>query len=388
MRIGFLYNAQDHHLFHSLPVAAELSRLFPEHEARVLARSAHQAALARTLADAYPGHRLAFERLAVPHGLFAGPDPSKLLLLMLNAARLDRFDALVTPERTSLHLRRMGVTRPRFIHTFHGSSGHDRAADPRLAAFDLLLAPSVRRLRRIAEAGRLHRGRVAVVGYVKLDLIDRLPRREAALFDNGRPVVVYNPHHRARTSSWPALGRAVLDHFAEQDVFNLVFAPHVRLFAGRPAPPGLAAYAHLPHIHVDLGSLASIDMTYLDAADVYLGDVSSQVMEFVRRPRPCVFLNPRRMDWRSDPDFANWRLGRVIERPASLAPALAGREHWQPGFERAQSAAAAEAFPDMGEPPPSRAARAIDVFLREGRLGPEWLTALPADAGERRRVPA
>jgi hypothetical protein len=42
--------------------------------------------------------------------------------------------------------------------------------------------------------------------------------------------VLYNPHHRPGTSSWHAMGRAVLDHFAARDDFNLVFAPHVRLF--------------------------------------------------------------------------------------------------------------------------------------------------------------
>jgi hypothetical protein len=55
MRIGFLYNAQDHHLLHSLPVACELLRLFPEHEILVFARTAAQLGLARRLSAFYPG---------------------------------------------------------------------------------------------------------------------------------------------------------------------------------------------------------------------------------------------------------------------------------------------------------------------------------------------
>ena len=41
MRIAFLYNAQDHHLFHSLPIGCELSRLHPEHDV-VVVDEAHE----------------------------------------------------------------------------------------------------------------------------------------------------------------------------------------------------------------------------------------------------------------------------------------------------------------------------------------------------------
>ncbi len=40
MRIAFLYNAQDHHLLHSLPIACELLRVSPEHEVVLLQSSA------------------------------------------------------------------------------------------------------------------------------------------------------------------------------------------------------------------------------------------------------------------------------------------------------------------------------------------------------------
>ena len=42
-----------------------------------------------------------------------------------------------------------------------------------------------------------------------------------------------------------------------------------------------------PNLRFDPGSPASTDMTYTRAADIYLGDVSSQVYEFIAEPRPC-----------------------------------------------------------------------------------------------------
>ncbi len=374
MRIAFLYNAQDHHLLHSLPIACELLRVFPEHEVVVFARNAAQLGLAQRFAAFYPSHhRLVFEVLR-PSRLPGRLKRRKRAVLLANRARLATFDALVLPERNSLFLRRLWVTRPKFIHTFHGPSGHDRVDDPRLKRFDLLLAPSARRLRRILEAGTARPGRAAVVGYSKFDLVRRMGLQRQSPFNNGRPTVLYNPHHRPGTSSWHAMGRAVLDHFAARDDVNLIFAPHVKLF--HPPAEHLDAfrdYAGLDHVRIDLGSEASIDMTYLLSADLYLGDISSQLFEFLIRPRPSLFLNPHRLAWQDDPDFASWHLGPVIETIGEMVQRLATTADWQPEFAPRQARAFAEAFAEPDPlPAPERAARVIAGFLTHGRVEAAW----------------
>src|SRR3546814_3460334 len=90
------------------------------------------------------------------------------------------------------------------------------------------------------------------------------------------------------------------------------------LLAGRAAPIRTTA----PHIRIDMGSRHSIDMSYTMSADVYLGDVSSQVYEYLLHPRPCIFLNLDRRDWRGDEAFSHWRLGQVIEDMGTLPQAL------------------------------------------------------------------
>lgn len=48
---------------------------------------------------------------------------------------------------------------------------------------------------------------------------------------------------------------------------------------------------------VDLDSPRLVEMTYTLTADIYLGDLSSQLYEFLIRPRPVAFINAHRVDW-------------------------------------------------------------------------------------------
>jgi CDP-glycerol glycerophosphotransferase (TagB/SpsB family) len=138
-------------------------------------------------------------------------------------------------------------------------------------------------------------------------------------------VVVYNPHFDQTVSSWRPMGLQVLDFFLENTDYNLIFAPHVVLFkhSARHRASLPAKYLGVPNIPIDKGSAASADMTYMLAADIYLGDVSSQVYEFLLEPRPCIFLNGHHVSWQNDPHYFHWRLGQVVaDVETELRPAL------------------------------------------------------------------
>ena len=124
--------------------------------------------------------------------------------------------------------------------------------------------------------------------------------------------------------------------------WNFVVAPHVKTRSGS------TIRSNASNIMVDRGSTRSIDMTYTQAADIYIGDASSQVYEFIRTPRPCIFLNLDRIDWRSKPAYAHWQLGQVVECVDELAGALARARSLQPRFEAAQRRMAAHSI-DHGE---------------------------------------
>jgi CDP-glycerol glycerophosphotransferase (TagB/SpsB family) len=188
-----------------------------------------------------------------------------------------------------------------------------------------------------------------------------------------KPVVLYNPHPSPHLSSWYKHGRAVLDFFVGNDDYQLIFAPHVMLFERRfvisidkfrvDSPGKLdPRYLRSPNIHIDLGSRASTDMSYTMAADIYLGDVSSQVYEFLYRPRPCLFMNSHGIPWQGDRNFEHWTAGPVIDSASQLGSGLRQAIDTHPTqYLPIQQALRAKSF-DITEMPASE--RAVEALLR------------------------
>lgn len=381
LRVGFLFNHDHtHQLAHSAPIAFELARGFPDVDVTLLAASREQLEGVCALAPDPLPPRCEIRTLEAKSPL-AWIDPAirklfsvrRLAVLAANAPYLDTFDALVVPEKTTLRLRtHYGATRVKLIHTRHGAGDRAVGFDAESSRFDLALLSGDKIRARLAATGNLP-PRWAIVGYPKLDCADAAPALPR-LFANERRVVLYNPHFSPHYSSWFDQGRDILEFFRGSRDYNLIFAPHVMLFRRRLQPaleklglrlrPGLPRrFQECENIHVDLGSARSLDMSYTQAADIYLGDVSSQVCEFLLRPRPCVFANPHRIAWQSDPSYCMWRLGSVFEHVSELPAALeaATREHGR--LRAAQEAYVRETFDLSDEPSSRRAARAVYAFL-------------------------
>lgn len=387
-KVGFLFNhAAGHQAAHSLPVAAamesaadvslfvsggpaeiEVRRLwarsgFPDQDPRIIAL-AQPAAAARAVTRMSGG--------AIP--------ADRLSILVRNRQLFRELDALVVPEKTSTLLKTwLGLDDLPLIHTRHGAGDRAIGFDRASARFDLVLMSGEKIRDRLAAAGLLKPDGHAIIGYPKFDAQDVAPDR-SPLFDNGRPTVLYNPHPSPALSSWYRHGRHILDWFAGQDRFNLLFAPHVMLFAKRwtigLSPPSLGRVPDIPehiracpHIRVDSGSQSSLDMTYTNRADIYLGDASSQVYEFLRYPRPCIFWDSLGQSWQGNPDFAHWRAGPVVRNVAQLEQALQEATDQPQRHENAQRDLFAYSF-DLSETPSARrAADAILAWLERRRKG-------------------
>jgi len=384
MRIGFLFNHdQIHQVAHSLPIAMSLAETDPTLDIVIA-----------TTNEALRNEVIRLIRLHQARGRFHLISLKQKNLLVRGAVRalngiipaakiavyrdnLDFFrslDALVVAEKTSAILKtRYGLHALKLIHTRHGAGDRAVGFDKASAVFDLVLVsgPKVRD-RLIAETG-LSAESLAMVGYPKFDLVGAraLP---AKLRGNDKPTVLYNPHVSPHLSSWYKHGRDVLDFFVGNPNYNLIFAPHVMLFERKVVisidkmrldfPGSLdPRYHEAPNIHIDLGSAASTDMSYTEAADIYLGDVSSQIYEFLRRPRPCTFLNSHLFSYARDPNFAHWAAGSVIDDPsqlgATLAVAMIAQRHY-----KAVQRQMFESSIDLNEFPSSlRAALAVREFL-------------------------
>ena len=396
MRIGFLFNHdQIHQVAHSLPIAVALARAGvgaeivaattnPRLTAEVIRLGG--GAIGREVGLVELGLKSAGRRFAAG-ALEAVAPAAKLLVYGDNLDFFRSLDVLVVAEKTSLALKsRYGLGGLRIVHTRHGAGDRAIGFDKASASFDHVLV-SGRKIRdRLVAEARVDPSKISIVGYPKFDLP---PDRRCVhpLIDDGRPVVLYNPHVSPHLSSWFTAGRRVLDWFVEHDDHHLIFAPHVMLFERsfvvsvdrlRLDRPGRIEprYLRAPNIHIDLGSRASTTMTYTARADIYLGDASSQVYEFLARPRPCVFLNPRKLAWRGDPNFAHWNAGPVIEQADDLGAALAQaqRDH-AAVFRPVQQQMFDHSFDLTDEPSSVRAARAVAQFAGLPTAGLE--TAAP-----------
>jgi hypothetical protein len=349
--IAFIAVTQAHQFLHWLPVALRLAAE-PKVRVTVLASTRAGADFIRSFD---PERRLRIEQLRAPGArrddLF--DPPARLPVLLLNARRIGRFPIIVTTETTSSWLRRLPGFRSKMIHLKHGAGDREGGYNPKHAGYDLTLVNGPKDKQRLIERGLGTEDNIRVVGYGKFELIRPAPDR---LFANDRPVALYNPHFDKQVGSWLRHGREIVRAMEAITDWNFIVAPHVKLRGG----PDIRSNAG--NIIVDRGSVRSIDMTYTQAADVYIGDVSSQVYEFIRTPRPCIFLNLDHIKWEKDPAYSHWHLGQVMETLDALPAALAQAEALQPRFEPLQRKLL-EASIDQGDIPASeRQAKAILEF--------------------------
>lgn len=378
MRVGFLFNHdQIHQVAHSLPIALALASGGFDDEIVVATTNTAMAQEVRRIGGSLIGTAIEHVELS-PSALSRRMDAvlghvvpaAKILVYRDNLAFFRTLDVLVVAEKTSLLLKtRYGLDRLKIIHTRHGAGDRAIGFNASSAKFDhVLCSGPLIRDRLVRDAG-VDPADISVVGYPKFDLVRG--REPCRFLPTAGTVALYNPHPSPHLSSWYTHGHDVLDVIKDKPDYGVVFAPHVMLFQ-RPfvvtvdrlrldrAGTIPRRFLHGAATKIDLGSRASTDMTYTLSADIYVGDVSSQVYEFLLRPRPCVFLNSHAMSWEGDPNFAHWQAGEVIERPDMLGEALdRAHEKHARHYRAVQERLFAERFDLQERPSAERAAEAV-----------------------------
>jgi hypothetical protein len=349
--IAFLAVAQVHQHLHWLPAALRLAR---EPGVRVTVLSPSRAGL-NFIRGYDPDHSLLLRWLPTPSlrrdGLFT--PPKRRFTLLLHQRAIGRFPIIVTTETTSALLYKLPGFASRMIHLKHGAGDREGGYNPKHGAFDLTLVNGAKDKQRLIERGLGTDDNIKVVGYAKFELL----RPPAPIFADAGPLALYNPHFDEALASWFGHAAEIISAMKAIPDWNFVVAPHVKLKGG----PDFRSAAR--NVLIDRGSVRSIDMSYTEAASVYIGDISSQVYEFVRRPRPCIFLNLDRIEWRANDNYAHWLMGQVIENVAELAPSLARVEAVQPQYNDIQRQLSARSIDPSPLAASERQARAILDFI-------------------------
>ncbi|RDE06131.1 hypothetical protein [Sphingomonas aracearum] len=362
-RVAALFLGETLLIPHLFPIVEQLAEIEPELPIDLwVSTSVHEDLLTAWTA---PLKRVRVRRAPGFRAIAGGAEgnmpqlPGKLPMLLRLLPHLARVPVVLCAEQTSLWLPRLFPWLPtRFVKTSHGVGSMSARDDRRRRAAFHTLVPSEQE-----RATYLARGmpaeRIVATGYVKAGFRQRTPA--STLFAEKRPILLYTPHWQPHRSSWPAWGERVVAMLAAQRRWNVILAPHQRLVERAPEVRSvLKAVAHLPHVHCDLDSFATVDGSYTAAADLYLGDTSSQVIEFLARPRPVVFLNPSARDWRTDASYSMWRAGEVVSDLAELEPAIERAGQGHPAFVEPQREIAAA----MGDASGAGARRAAEEVLR------------------------
>jgi hypothetical protein len=284
-----------------------------------------------------------------------------------NVRLLSGYDAIVTPTDHARVLRPFLRPRPVMIYVNHGIGGRAASYSDKYSGFDFVVVATRRDEARLLADGRIASGHYVVAGYARFETASRLHgTSKPRLFSNDLPGVLFNPHSKRSLRSWDRFARPLIDYSATSGDFNLIVAPHVKLFGRRPRFlwKRWERLAVEDRVIVDLGSPRSLDMTYALAADIYVGDVSSQLYEFLSEPKPCVFLNAHRLRWRNNRDFQNWRLGDVADTPAEAIEAIRNAFKRHHLYREEQASRIAE-FRDVAPGAAERAADAILSYLND-----------------------
>ncbi len=384
-KICFLFNHdQTHQVAHSLPIALQLIASKTAAVTLAVTSTALEAEI-RRLSGAALGNApivrietksaLSVTLVRMLDGLIPA---RKLLIYRDNLDFFRQFDAIVVSEKSSLILKsRYGLNNVKFIHTRHGAGDRAIGFNAESAQFDLILVSGEKIRNRLVHDAGVPAEKIRVTGYAKFDINVAEPK--PLFVDNDRPTILYNPHPSPHLSSWFAFGADILEQFYQSDRYNLIFAPHVMLFA-RPWTITIdklsIAYAKkpaqhhydAPHMLLDLGSPACTDMTYTNAADLYLGDVSSQIYEFLYRPRPCLFLDAHDTKWQGDPNYRHWTTGPVITDASNIIASVDEAFATQSAYHSAQREVLADSFSVTEEAASLRGAKAIIAYL-DGTVG-------------------
>ncbi len=355
------------HIHHVIPIAYELAReknvnvdIFTDttESMRIIEQIGKHYASRCDIVQLFPGrlHRL--------NNWIAGSPARAKHVLYNNRGTFKQYDCIISPDLyTNTLFHEVDRKKTKFVFAFHGAGEGHYAYKKEITEYDLLLLSSTAQKQRFVEKFDLPSEKLAVCGYVKFDLVpDSVSGKP---FDNNKKTVLYTPHFRTGSTSWYDWGLDILGYFYRSEHFNLIFAPHILLGKKKRVRKSIpATFFSSKNILIDFGSIKSIDMSHCLAADIYLGDISSQLYEFIYTPRPCVFLNNKQIAWKHHPDYRHWLAGDVLTCIDQLENTLiqAGKRH-QSHYKKQQDSMFSEKFEYRDTCSGRRAADAVIDFL-------------------------
>ncbi len=310
-KLAFFLIGHKAHIHHVIPIACECS-VIEGFQVDVLTSTEVNYRIINDLLELYPDNKCNVVLLKptkwyeLTRKFKKKPYPTYDNIINNNFDRIVSYDVLLTPQHYLNRIMDRDEAKNKiYVLLTHGSGDSPVSYSRAKGRYNLTLLGSDEIIRLAKENLKTSNTVYKNIGYAKLEIAEKISTDHP--FVNKRPTVVYNPSYVKNFSSWKEWGIQIIDFFAQHKEFNLIFAPHLKLFQNNSTRKLVKRYCDCENILIDTGSDALIDMTYTKYADIYLGDISSQGYEFLYKPRPCVFLNPY-----GNKEVKMWELGDVV----------------------------------------------------------------------------
>jgi FtsZ-binding cell division protein ZapB len=302
--------------------AMELSIIQDEYRVVLLSCTDQHSKILQCIGQFYPKNRTEITTLPLPFRYKylnfkkkSYPSPYDTMPKAIHLLR--DADAILTTSHATVKMNhKLKITKPKIIYQYHGCGDRKYSFSKELGKFDYLLLPGKYYEKRLVEEHVTTKERTSIVGYPKLDYPVDVNHFRKQLFNNNKPIILYVPHWDPNLTSYKIWGKQILEYFNHNDKYNLIFSPHIQLKHWKfkyKYDIRIDQYIN-QNLYVDFGSERSVDSSYIKLADLYLGDVSSLIYEWIAiQPRPCLFLNAHQVNWREDVDYRNWQYGPVVE---------------------------------------------------------------------------
>jgi len=338
---------------HLWPIITAMAKLRPDLSIDIwISTSAHEDLLKSFGIDQYGNIRLRrpfFFRHCPDATLGQNVDlPSKLPMLFSILPHLRHTKIVIVAEQTSLWLpkllKNILPSLPPFFFAVHGAGLIGHGKWKRMLSADGALVPNQIMAEDLCKLGMPDKD-IFRTGYAKSAFSGR--RKSSDIFSENKPIILYNPHWQKYRSSWHDKGRSLLSALVKDGRWNIIFAPHQRIVdTDSDLHNFLANFGNQPNFHADLDSFAMVDGSYTSIANIYLGDTSSQMIEYCARPRPLILLNTSESIAQYHARSGYNRLGRVINNSTNIAEILKAEIETTPAYLATQKSFAEQMLGD------------------------------------------
>jgi len=312
-KIAFLYLDKTYSVYHTVGIAIELS-LLPNTEVVALCNQRSLPLLKSKLSESKNNVTI---KLLRPYWYFQVPVYVEIKIQLRNIlfkkykSYLKSFDTIFSNIYSDLAFKKIVSDKSKMIFYDHGPANRAYSFDDAIKKYDYVLLHSWWEYEKRKELNQITKDSFAVIGYPKLDVISN--NQLSTFFQNKNKTILYNPHWDKNFSSFYKYGIEILRFFKNNTNLNLIFAPHSLIIERYPKILWeIKEFKNCSNILIDLSSEKANDMSYTRYSDIYMGEFSSQVLEFsLLKRRPCIFINATNIKQKDFP--ISWSMGKVYD---------------------------------------------------------------------------